>query len=186
MVALAVAVGLVAGCRDGTGPTPVMTAPASPTVAAIDGPVRLHVQLAAGQLLTQTSPQPSGCPGFDALMDLGGRRSVRLSAYAAGCRSSDNGRVGNGRHGVYRSTVDIPAERLAASVRVHTALGDAVVFAQRYYECTNSCRDYTEPVAVLTLDRPADPAYPALMVCSERGTLDLDGLTAVLTGQLRA
>ncbi len=188
-MALAAVVGLVAGCRilgvDRT-PTPAAstTPVSSPTIAPVDVPVSLHVQLGAGQTLTTRPSQPDGCPGFDALVRLAPDRFVRLSAFAAGCTVADNGRPGNGRHGVYRTTADVPADRLAAASTVHTALGDAVVFIQPYYECTNSCRFYTEPVAVITLDHPRDPAYPALMAYSEKGTVGFDDLKAVVRDQL--
>ncbi len=150
----------------------------------VDGPAVFHLKLGAGQSLTLRSPQPGGCPGFDAVATLGQERYLRLSAYAGSCDASGNTGPGNGRHGVYRSTADVPADRLASSVKVHTALGDAVVFTQPYYECTNSCRNYTEPVAVIMLDHPHDPTVPALMVYSERGTVGLDQLEAVLRDQL--
>jgi hypothetical protein len=195
-VALAAVTGLVAGCRTGVHPTPTpagsstplssRTPLSSPTLAPVDGPLRFDVQLGAGQQLTVRPPQADGCPGYDAVVTLGPDRYVRLSAYAQGCPVTDNGRPGNGRHGVYRSAADVPADRLASSIKVHTALGDAVVFAQPYYECTNSCRDYTEPVAVITLDHPQDPRYPGLMVYSERGTIGLDQLATLLRDQLRA
>jgi hypothetical protein len=190
LVALLAVAGLVGGCRVGPDPTPAPggspTPVSSPTLAPVDGPVRFDVQLGAGQSLMVTTPQPDGCPGYTALVTLGKDHYVRLSAYATSCAATDNARPGNGRHGVYRSAADVPADRLASSVRVHTALGDAVVFTQPYYECTNSCRDYTEPVAVIVLDHPRDPGYPALVVCSEKGTIGLDQLQTVLRDQLRA
>jgi hypothetical protein len=155
-------------------------------VAPVDGPVRFQLRLGAGQSLALRSPRPDGCPGFDALVTLGPDRRVRLSSYTEGCDTRGNGRPGNGQHGVYRSTVDVPADRLASAVRMHTVLGDAVLFTQPYYECTNSCHNYTEPVAVITLDQPRDPKYPTLMAYSERGTIGLDQLETVLRDQLQA
>ncbi len=190
LVALAAVAGLVAGCRDvAVNPTPTPAASptpvSSPTLAPADGPVGLHVQLGAGQSLTVRPPQPDGCPGYDALVTLGENRYLRLSAYAASCAGTDNAHPGNGRHGGYRSAADIPADRLSSSVKLHTALGDAVVFTQPYYECTNSCHNYTEPVAVITLDHPHDPRYPTLMAFSEKGSIGLDQLNAVLRDQLQ-
>jgi hypothetical protein len=185
-VALVAVAGLVAGCHinpapGSTGsPTPV----SSPTLAPVDGPVGYHLQLGTGQSVTFRSAQPGGCPGSDALVTLGPDRYLRLSAYATSCDASGNANPGNGRHGVYRSPADIPADRLAGSVKVPTVLGDAVVFTQPYYECTNSCRNYTEPVALITLDHPRDPAYPGLMVYSEKGTIGLGQLRSVLRDQL--
>lgn len=75
---------------------------------------------------------------------------------------------------VYRSTL----------VKLHTTLGDAVVFTQLSYECTNSCRNYAESVAVIMLDDPHDSTFPALMAYSEKGTISLDRLEAVPCDQL--
>jgi hypothetical protein len=186
---LAVA-GLLAGCHSGTvNPTPPPGSPTpsgSPTTAPVDRPIGFHLQLGAGQSLKVEPPQDDGCPGVEAFATLGPDRYLRLAAYAAGCDATSNSRPGNGRHGVYRTTSDIPTDRLASATKVHTAIGDGVVFTQPYYECTNSCHDYTEPVALITLDHPVDPRYPGLMVYSEKGTIGLDQLAAVLRDQLRA
>jgi hypothetical protein len=178
-------VALQAGCRDpGGAPTP--TPVGSPTLAAVDGPVPFHLQLGAGQVLTVRPAPSGGCPGFDGQVQLGRAGYLQLSAYATGCAATDNGRPGNGRHGVYRSTADVPADRLASATRTHTALGDATVFTQPYYECTNSCHTYTEAVAVILLDHPADPAYPALTVYAVRGAIPVEELKTVLANQFRA
>lgn len=100
--------------------------------------------------------------------------------------AGDNARPGNGRHGVYRTTADIPAERRSGAVTVHTALGQATAFNQPYYECTNSCKNYSEPVAVIALEHPGDPAFQTLTAYSEKGTIGLDRLTALLRDQLLA
>lgn len=111
--------------------------------------------------------------------------AVRLAAYATVC-AADNAQIGNGRHGVYRTTADIPADRRTAAVTVPTALGEATAFTQAYYECTNSCKNFVEPVAVITLGHPADPAYQTLTAYSEKGTIGWDQLTALLRDQLIA
>ncbi|MGI5240731.1 hypothetical protein [Dactylosporangium sp. CA-139066] len=175
---------VVGGCRPGADglvtPEPV----ASPTTAAVTGPVAFHVRLNAGQSIT-TRPAPSaGCPGLDARVDLGAAGHVRLAAYASTCSPGDNAQPGNGRHGVYRTKADIPAQRSTTEVR--TALGEATVFSQPYYECTNSCHNYTEAVAVIALDKPADPAYPTLVLYAEKGDTTPDRLTALLRDQLAA
>jgi hypothetical protein len=185
MVVAGLVVALLAGCR-GPGGEPTPTPVGSPTVAPVDGPVRFHLQLGAGQTLFVRPAPSGGCPGFDGQVQLRPNGYLQLFAYATGCAAIDNGRPGNGRHGVYRSTADIPADRLASATRTHTALGDATVFTQPYYECTNSCHNYTEPVALIVLDHPADPAYPALTVVAVRGAVPLDELKTVLANQLRA
>ena len=153
-------------------------------MAPIAGPVAFHVQLGAGQKLTTASTAPDNCPGLDALIDLGSDATIRLTAYATNCTAGDNEKPGNGRHGVYRTTADIAAQRRSAAVTVPTALGPATAFNQPYYECTNSCGNYTEPVAVITLKNPDDLAFPALTAYSPKGPIGLDRLTAFLRDQL--
>lgn len=194
MLVALVALAFVAGSCRGVdvrpapvdSPTVPPTAPPTgpPTVAPVGGPVAFRVQLGAGQRLTVRSPQPDSCPGLDALISLGSEGNVWLAAYATSCGAGDNARPGNGRHGVYRTTADIPADRRSGAVTVRTALGPATVFNQSYYECTNSCRDYTEPVAVITLEHPTDPAFPTLTVYSAKGSIGLDRLTALVRDQL--
>jgi hypothetical protein len=171
------------GCR-GQDVRPNPGPVSSPTVAPVGGPVAFHVRLGAGQRLTTRSPKPDDCPGLDALIDLGSDGTIRLAAYATGCAAGDNARPGNGRHGVYRTTADIPAERHSGAITVPTALGQATAFNQPYYECTNSCKNYTEPVAVITLEHPDDPAFQTLTAYSERGSIGLDRLTTLLRDQL--
>ncbi len=57
---------------------------------------------------------------------------------------------------------------------------DAVVFTQEYYECTNSCERWHEPVAIITLDDPVDPDYPTLVVRAERDELSRSDLEELL------
>jgi hypothetical protein len=178
---------LTAACDGPAGP-PVPPAPlSSPTVAAVDGAVAFHVSLGAGQHLTVDPPSPEHCPAFGARVELGRGAFVRLTAYAADCQAegsigASNDSPGNGRHGVFRTTGDIPAARSVTAAP--TPLGTAATFAQPYYECTNSCTYYTEPVAVITLTHPSDPGVPALTVYSERGTADLAALSRFLRDQL--
>lgn len=152
-------------------------------MAAVGAPVAFHVRLDANQTFSLRTP--GSCPGLDGSIQLGPQRRILLSAYAASCDARDTGRPGNGRHGTYRSTADIPADRRAGAVTFRTALGEATAFSQPYYECTNSCRDYTETVAVITLDHPSDPAYPALVAYADKGLVDRDELTTVLKTQLQ-
>jgi hypothetical protein len=167
-----------AGCRADT-PEPAT----SPTVDAVTAPVAFHVQLHAGQTLTLASPY-AGCPGLSGTIRLSSERSVILSAYATSCSSGDTARPGNGRHGTYRTVADIPSDRRAGAVTFPTPLGEATAFNQPYFECTNSCHNYTEPVAVITLDHPSDPAYPALVAYGDKGQVNLDQLTTIVKTQL--
>ncbi|GAA3221445.1 hypothetical protein ACFO1B_16500 [Dactylosporangium siamense] len=184
VIAVAVAA-LVSGCRPADArPDPSPEPVTSPTVAPAGGPVPLRIQLGAGERLIPRSSAPSGCPGLDTVVYLGAGRAFRLMAFATTCPAGDTSRHINGDHGVYRTTADIPADR--RNVTVPTALGEAVVFTQAYSEYTNSANHYTEPVAVITLTHPADPAYQALTVISEKGTLTVDELSTALRKQLLA
>ncbi|MGI5246683.1 hypothetical protein [Dactylosporangium sp. CA-139066] len=187
LTVVAVAALAVGGCRaadvqPSRSPEPVT----SPTVAPAGGPVPFRIQLGAGQRLIPHAPASSGCPGYNTVAYLGSSRTIRLMAYATTCTVEDNERLINGRHGVYRTTADIPADRRAGAVTVQTELGGATVFTQPYSEYTNSTNHYTEPVAVITLAKPADPAYQTLTVVAEKGALPLDQLTNVLKEQLLA
>lgn len=94
--------------------------------------------------------------------------------------SYPNTGLGNGRTGVYRTTADIPADEAAVAEHVRTVLGEATVFTHPYYECTNSCKHWTVPVAVITLAHPKDPRFPTLVIASHHDDLDKDTLTAIL------
>lgn len=146
-------------------------------------PVAFHVQLDANQTLSLRTP-PAGCPGLDAVVVLSAGKRIGLSAYAASCEP-DTSRPGNGHHGAYRTTADIPADRRSGAVTFRTALGEATAFLQPYYECTNACRNYTEPVAVITLDHPTRPEYPALVAYGDKGSIGLEQLTTELKTRLR-
>jgi hypothetical protein len=99
---------------------------------------------------------------------LTGEDELAVSAVPTDCpEASQNSRIGNGRHGVYRTIADVPAP--LDQKQVTTPIGPGLLFDQAYYECTNRCDHWTEPVVIITLDHPVDPAYPTLVV---RGTKD--------------
>ena len=179
-----------AGCdgraaRPSPGPAPAATSVA-PTIAPVDGPVPFTVKLGAGQRLIPLSSGAQGCPGVDTRVYLGDSRLVRFTAYATSCPLPTDTRRINGRHGVYRSTADIPADLRAGATSIQTPLGEATAFTQDYSEYTNSANHYREPVVVITLARPADPSYQALTVIAEKGTLPMDELATVLRERLVA
>ncbi|SFD54182.1 hypothetical protein [Streptomyces aidingensis] len=90
----------------------------------------------------------------------------------------------NGRHPVYRSAEDIPGETAAAGREVTTPLGTALLFTQTYTECTNSCEDFDEPFAVITLSSPADPGYRSLVFTSLGARLSLEELETMVVDRL--
>jgi hypothetical protein len=55
-----------------------------------------------------------------------------------------------------------------------------------YYECTDSCRNYTDTVAVITLDKPVDSANAALVVRSDKGSVGPAEMTVLVRDRLGA
>ncbi|GAA3651320.1 hypothetical protein [Microbacterium marinilacus] len=108
---------------------------------------------------------------------------LTLEAHSSACAGLEQGPRANGSHGVYVSLEDVAEPREAAEVQ--TRLGPAQVFVQQYTECTNLCRDFEEPVAIISLDDPDDASYPSLVLRSDRGELSRDELTEIVTS-LRA
>ena len=108
--------------------------------------------------------------------DLG---ELQLQAVPAGCQV-DNAKPGNGSHGVYRTLDDVP-EPLDVTV-VDTPAGPAEVFHQAYFECTNSCQDFTDRVAIVTLDHPVDPEFPTVVLRSDKSKVHPSTFRAVLNG----
>lgn len=110
--------------------------------------------------------------------------SLRLvvEAVPTSCpEAADNTQVGNGFHGVYRTVDDVPDPQDPESV--DTGLGAATVFTQKHFECANSCNDWNEPVAIITLDAPVDAEYPTLVVRGEKEAVsraDLEEIEASL------
>jgi hypothetical protein len=97
------------------------------------------------------------------------------------CRlgENDNARIGNGDHGVYRRLDDVGS---ALDVReVETGIGTATVFTQEYFECTNSCTTYLEPVAIIALDDPVTPEHRTLLVRGIRDGLSREDLDEILS-----
>ena len=114
---------------------------------------------------------------FDELPDVWGR--LQVEAVPSDCDVSESSSsIGNGTHGTYRTIDDVPEPEDVASV--DTALGEATVFTQEYFECTNSCDRWQEPVAIVTLDAPVDPGYPTLVLRGEQDRLSRAALEAIL------
>ncbi|WP_203903396.1 hypothetical protein [Virgisporangium aliadipatigenens] len=179
------AVLVVAGCggfADGDDKPSLGEGPL--TASAVPGPpVAFQVRLAKGQRLDPQPADPAGCPGLRTYLASGRYTLVTFEAFAASCQlPRDNDRSGNGRHAWYRSAADAPA----GGTKVATPIGEALIFGSGYYECTNSCRNYTDTVAVITLDKPVDSAYAALVVRSDKGSVSLEEMTALVRDRLGA
>jgi hypothetical protein len=130
-----------------------------------------------------TEVQDAGtCGSVSYRIDAPSEARLVVEAVPTECaEAQENTEIGNGRHGVYRTLDDVPAPRDEKAV--DTGLGKATVFTQTYYECTNSCENWNEPVAIVTLETPVDAGYPTLVVRGEKETVsraDLEEIVATL------
>ncbi|MGO2096622.1 MAG: hypothetical protein ACTH2J_05555 [Candidatus Microbacterium stercoravium] len=106
-------------------------------------------------------------------------QSLAIESYSTACELAESDRILNGHHGEYRTIDDVEDPR--GIEEVATDLGPATLFVQEYTECTNYCRDFEEPVAIIELDEPVDPAYPSIVLQAYKGDISRDGLREVLT-----
>lgn len=121
---------------------------------------------------------PRGTDGGIVAMSFAGGESLQIEAVPADCEV-DNEEPLNGDHGTYRRIDDVvPAPENVDDVE--TGLGTAQLFSQDYRECTNECTDYTEAVAIVTLDEPRADRYATLVIRSDKGELDEDVLAAIV------
>lgn len=63
---------------------------------------------------------------------------------------------------------------------VATGLGRATLFVQEYTECTNFCGDFEEPIAIIALEEPVDPAHTSIVLQAPKGDIARDELRQVL------
>lgn len=91
---------------------------------------------------------------------------------------------GNGRRPLFHSIEDMTKEQLSQAHRFSIDSGTVVTFEQPYFECTQSCDHWREPVALITLHSPADRDYPTLVVRSDRAALDREDLERLVVHQL--
>lgn len=116
------------------------------------------------------------CPTFFA--DLGDALTVTAVGESCPIEEGTNRQIGNGDHGTYRTLADVP-DPLAVT-EVSTDLGRAQVFEQEYFECTNFCNDWKEPVAIVELEHPVDPEFPTLVLRSSKAELSRSELTEIV------
>ena len=99
-----------------------------------------------------------------------GERRLVVEAVPTSCPDAgQDSQIGNGFHGVYRTLDDVPDPQDPEDVT--TGTGQATVFTQEYFECTNSCDRWDEPVAIVTLDQPVDAGYPTLVLRGEKDSV---------------
>lgn len=151
-----------------------------------NGHVQFSFRLGPGEEFAATpvgaSATPSPTDPVQLTLTRNGTQVAAVTAYAADAPLPHaNTGLDNGRYGIYRTAADIAADELAAATHEQTALGDATVFTHPYGECTNSCKHWTVPVAVITLAHPKDPGFPTLVLAANHGEIDVDGLRSLLT-----
>jgi hypothetical protein len=107
---------------------------------------------------------------------------LAIEAVPASCaEAGGDPQIGNGFHGLYRTIEDVPEPEDVETVS--TALGEAAVFTQEYFECTNSCDRWQEPVAIVSVDDPVDAGFPTLVLRGEQDSVsraELEELLATL------
>ncbi|MGH9184757.1 MAG: hypothetical protein ACRD0U_02905 [Acidimicrobiales bacterium] len=171
--AVAAALVTVVGCSDDNGwfaHGPSSTPPDEPT-----GPVDLGHGLIAEPPSGWTidpfaDPQPyygsDDCLVAETrFANLDDDLAVNVSLVNRGCSTGEpQDEPLNGQHGTYVVPGGAGQEDLD---RLNAPAGDLVIFDQTYTECTNDCRDWTEAVALVLLDEPADEDYPTVMLVGE-------------------
>ena len=105
-------------------------------------------------------------------------RDLVIEAVATDCAVGAEQEIMNGGHGVYRTLEDVPDP--VEVDEVGTGAGTAQVFVQRYEEYTNESNAWDEPVAIVTLDDPADAAFPTLVLRSDRAALSREEFTEIV------
>lgn len=132
--------------------------------------------MAIDTVATTSADRSSGCPTIR--YEFG--EELTVEAFARECTGGDSrGGLLNGHHGVYRSPADVEDPIDPLSIR--TPVGEALVFEQRYEEHTNFGSEWDEPVAIVTLDAPADPRFPTVVLRSDKAALSREQLIAIVT-----
>jgi hypothetical protein len=170
-----VAAVLLTSCHDGSAGSGDQQ-----LVQAVTTHTSFAFELDAGWAITSVyEGQPCGSVTYVIDDVAGGSAEIGVQAVPTDCpEASQNSQIGNGRHGVYRTIADVPAP--LDQTPVTTALGPGVAFDQAYYQCTNHCDNWKEPVVIITLDHPVDPAYPTLVVRGDRDSVSRSRLVSIL------
>lgn len=121
-------------------------------------------------------PDVDGCAPLSARVEVGDA-GLELYLNDTACSAADPREAGNGDHGSYVTIDDVSDP---GHVAEHpSAAGDLVTFTQGYFECTNSCADFTDHVGLLALDAPPDPDRPAVMLLSAQGEVAMEDIVTL-------
>ncbi|MGO3320230.1 MAG: hypothetical protein ACTIL0_06950 [Microbacterium gubbeenense] len=145
-------------------------------VSIIDDTIAVEIRVPGGLAITRVSADTTGdgC----SLVRYSFGQSLAVESYADECELSGADRILNGHHGEYRTIDDVADPHDAEEIS--TSLGAATLFVQDYTECTNFCRDFEEPVAIIELDDPADAAHSSFVLQAHKGEISRDELREIL------
>lgn len=146
-------------------------------VSIVDDTIAVELRVPDDLAITRVAANTSGdgC----ALVRYSFGQSLAVESYATECELSGADRILNGHHGEYRTIDDVVDPRDVEVVA--TSLGPATLFVQDYTECTNFCRDFEEPVAIIELDDPADASHSSFVLQAHKGDISRDELREILT-----
>ncbi|HIV57742.1 MAG TPA: hypothetical protein H9902_07270, partial [Candidatus Stackebrandtia faecavium] len=85
----------------------------------------------------------------------------------------------NGYHGMYRTLDDVPDP--IDVEKIDTPLGEAEIFLQEYSEHTNFSREWEEPVAIITFDKPTNADFPTMVITSQKAALSRPHFTQIVS-----
>ncbi|WP_154676119.1 hypothetical protein [Amycolatopsis benzoatilytica] len=167
---------ILTGCANAADPDTELS-----SVTVVDGRLAFSLQIdqpGVGIETVRATGDTSPCPQVRYSL----RNETSIEAVASNCTIPPNAnrQIGNGRHGIYRTVEDVAHP--IGLVQQQTKLGPAAVFSQEYYECTNSCKRWNEPIAIVTLSKPAKAEYPTLVVRLGRSDASMEDLTKLIGG----
>lgn len=146
-------------------------------VSIVDDTIAVELRVPDDLAITRVSADTTGdgC----SLVRYSFGQSLAVESYASECELSGADRILNGHHGEYRTIDDV--EDPHGVEEISTSLGPATLFVQDYTECTNYCRDFEEPVAIIELDDPVDASHPSFVLQAYKGDISRDELREILT-----
>lgn len=182
-MALVLVILLLSGCQ-AAAPTPTVAPTVAPSLTT-SAPSTVLIDLGdgiqlsvVGTVTTRPSQDASCAATVHGLRTAGGDFQALL--LGRGCVATDH-TPGNGNHGFY------PAPPAAAQLdRVTTPVGEAVLFSNRYSECTSSCYMGTDEVALVTVGNRVVQVIAVTAPASGTAERDRADLVAVLQGLRRA
>jgi len=145
-------------------------------VSIVDETIAVELRVPDRLAITRVTADTSGEGCSTVRYSFG--RTLAVESYSDECELSGSERVLNGHHGEYRTIDDVADPRGVEDVA--TDLGPAKLFEQEYTECTNYCREFEEPVAIVELDDPAAASHSSIVLQAYKGDISRDELREIL------